>query len=259
MSIVFDQAVSFYDQTRGLPVQAERALAQALRHHTNLQEESKVLEIGVGTGRIALPLVRENCYSYIGVDLSRAMMQALRDKAQETPIKLVQADMTQLPFPDAVFDAVVAVHVFHLCNNWQTAMTEVQRVLRRGGMLLHGRTDHVVSPIRTLRRALFKLAEVDEHRRAVGLLQWSEVRPQLEQRFGPSEEIATLSWTIERTPQQLLDQLASRIWSSTWSLSDAALAQAVERGRALALDQFGDLEKPLIDEQQFWWELYTRH
>jgi ubiquinone/menaquinone biosynthesis C-methylase UbiE len=56
MSVVFDRAVAFYDRTRGLPLQAETWMAEVVG--VQVPAGSPVLEIGIGTGRIALPLVR---------------------------------------------------------------------------------------------------------------------------------------------------------------------------------------------------------
>src|SRR4028118_2035049 len=138
MSVVFDRAVAFYDRTRGLPPQAETSLAQVVGEDVPLAAGSKVLEIGVGTGRIALPLTRQHRYRYTGIDLSRNMMDVLRAKVSSEQISLVQGDVARLPFLAGTFDAVVAVHIFHLISGWQQAMDEVARVLRTGGVLLHG-------------------------------------------------------------------------------------------------------------------------
>src|SRR3712207_7789166 len=48
-------------------------------------------------------------------------------KARAMPIGLVQADAARLPFDNDTFDAVVAVHVFHLIGNWIEAMDEADR------------------------------------------------------------------------------------------------------------------------------------
>ena len=52
-------------------------------------------------------------------------------------MRVVLADMTTVPFADASFDVVIAMHVFHLVDGWQQAVHEVLRVLRPGGIFLH--------------------------------------------------------------------------------------------------------------------------
>ena len=56
MSIVFDRAISFYDQTRALDPSVMDKAMDVLAQQTGLTKQSQVLEIGVGTGRIAIPM-----------------------------------------------------------------------------------------------------------------------------------------------------------------------------------------------------------
>ncbi|MBV9786953.1 MAG: methyltransferase domain-containing protein [Chloroflexi bacterium] len=259
MSVVFDRAVAFYDRTRGLPQQAETWMAQVVGEDVPLAAGSKVLEIGVGTGRIALPLIRQNRYRYTGIDLSRSMMDVLRTKADSEQIALVQGDAERLPFADGAFDAVVGVHIFHLISGWQQAMDEVLRVLRPGGLLLHGRNSRVdSSPERQLRDYLHSLSNQQEQSRDPGLLEHDQIAGELEQRFGKPRELQTPSWTVTQTPGEILDMYADRCWSATWSLSDETLARAVAEGRRLAIERFGSLDAPLKDEQLFKWNVYRR-
>lgn len=260
MSVVFDRAATFYDQTRGIPLDAETWLAQTLREHTEIRAGSRVLEIGVGTGRIALPLVRANQYRYTGVDLSRDMMAVLRSKAADLPIALATADITRLPFADATFDAVVAVHIFHLVSDAPAAMDEARRVLRPNGVLLHGYNERdPASAVARLREAMTESVQANRFRAAAGLIEKDHLRAALlEQRFGAPRTIATPHWQTETTAQQVIDKFGARIWSCTWPLSDEQIATAVEHGTAWALHEFGRLDAPLVDEERFMWEVYTR-
>ncbi|MGH2579540.1 MAG: SAM-dependent methyltransferase, partial [Actinomycetota bacterium] len=53
-SIRFDRAAEFYDRTRALLPEAERATVELLR--AELAGRGRCLEVGVGTGLISLPL-----------------------------------------------------------------------------------------------------------------------------------------------------------------------------------------------------------
>src|SRR3954468_5578760 len=110
-SVAFDRAADYYDRTRGFPPGVERDVAALMARVGVLTAASRVLEIGVGTGRIALPLA-PHVRAYVGIDLARAMMDRLHAKRAGEPIYLTQGDVTRLPFPNAAFDAVIAVHVF---------------------------------------------------------------------------------------------------------------------------------------------------
>ena len=47
-----------------------------------------------------------------------------------------QADITALPYPSSSFDKVVAGNVIHLLDNPLTALKELNRVCKDGGMLI---------------------------------------------------------------------------------------------------------------------------
>ena len=133
-SVSFDRAAAFYDATRALPDGARDALADILA--AELAGRGPGLEIGVGTGRIALPL-HERGVALAGVDLAPAMLRRLVANAGgRLPFPLAQADATRLPLADGSFGAVLASHVLHLIPDWRAAVDEAVRVLRPGGVLL---------------------------------------------------------------------------------------------------------------------------
>src|SRR5439155_20922331 len=77
-AVSFDRAASYYDQTRSLTPAPTRAQADLLAGE--LDRHQPCLEIGVGTGRIALPLHGRGI-AMVGVDLSRPMLDVLVQKA----------------------------------------------------------------------------------------------------------------------------------------------------------------------------------
>jgi ubiquinone/menaquinone biosynthesis C-methylase UbiE len=93
------------------------------------------LEIGVGTGRIALPLIRAGRL-VVGVDISLEMMRRLVDNAAGSPPPLVAGDATRLPFRDRSFTSAIASHVLHLIPAWHLAVDELLRVMAPGGGLV---------------------------------------------------------------------------------------------------------------------------
>src|SRR5262245_28598658 len=132
-SVAFDRAADYYDQTRGYPPGEERAVASIIAQAGDFNKASRVLEIGVGTGRIALP-VSAYTGAYVGVDISRPMMARLKAKQSGEAVYVAEADATLLPFAEHSFDGAAAVHVFHLIPGWQKALAELKRVLRPGAM-----------------------------------------------------------------------------------------------------------------------------
>ncbi len=101
-----------------------------------------VLDVGGGTGRVAIPLINEG-HEVVIVDISRQMLVQSRRKSQESQegsrLQLVQADAESLPFHDhAAFDLVICLgDVLSYCNT-DIALGETVRVLKTGGALLVG-------------------------------------------------------------------------------------------------------------------------
>jgi ubiquinone/menaquinone biosynthesis C-methylase UbiE len=90
--------VAFHDATRGLP----EGVGGAIVASVGAVATTRFLEVGVGTCRIMLPLVRAGCLSH-GVDLSAAMLEALRkrlagDSGAAGRLHLARADAMALPF-----------------------------------------------------------------------------------------------------------------------------------------------------------------
>lgn len=133
-SVNFDRAAAYYDATRALPAESSEALTAMLA--TELAGRQPCLEIGVGTGRIALPL-HDRGVALAGADISVAMLRRLAENAGgASPFPLLQADATRLPTAAGSFGSVLAVHVLHLIPDWRVAVDEAFRVLRPGGTLL---------------------------------------------------------------------------------------------------------------------------
>lgn len=102
-----------------------------------------MLEVAVGTG-LNLPLYRAEV-RLTGIDLSPAMLDIARRRADDLGrnVDLREGDAHNLPFGNASFDSVVCT--FSLCNipDVDGALSEMNRVLRPGGMLIL--LDHIRS------------------------------------------------------------------------------------------------------------------
>ncbi len=235
-SIVFDRAADFYDQTRGFPPGQAPNVAALLVRAGGLTPASRVLEIGIGTGRIALPLA-PHVRAVYGVDLSCLMMDRLRAKRTTEPVHLAQADATRLPFPDRAFDAAVAVHVFHLIPNWQDVVCELTRVLRPDGVLLHGWNEHG-DEFKALTDA-WDTAVPPQERPEVGVPWQRRETFLLDLGWREVGQKQVIGFTEVRTPQSYLDHRRERKGSNTWRLSDEQIARGLAAMQAVIDTQFG--------------------
>jgi SAM-dependent methyltransferase len=127
----FDNRVSLqYDALRGHPPEVSPRIGAALAERFG--PGARVLEPGVGTGRIALPLVAAGC-KVVGVDLSADMLRALAGR-EEGDLSLVRGDITRLPFRAQTFDAAVCVHVLHLVDS-RSVLRQLLQLLRPGAYI----------------------------------------------------------------------------------------------------------------------------
>ena len=100
----------------------------------------RVLDLGCGDGLLTTSLATRGARA-VGVDIDRAMLRAAvarTDPDQREPARFVEGRLEQLPFPDAMFDVVVAVTVLCLLSDRAIAIREAARVLRPGGRLIIG-------------------------------------------------------------------------------------------------------------------------
>src|SRR5690349_19978950 len=115
ISLCYDRATEYYDAPRGYAEGSAERIHDAIVAYTGASQTTRFLELGVGTGRIALPFIRAG-YDYTGVDISQAIMESLRAKlagdhgAADYRFQLRQADIADLPFEDSAFDVIIAVH-----------------------------------------------------------------------------------------------------------------------------------------------------
>jgi demethylmenaquinone methyltransferase/2-methoxy-6-polyprenyl-1,4-benzoquinol methylase len=94
---------------------------------------SLVLDLGTGTGEMILELRRSRCRA-IGVDLSLRMLERGKAKAGSAGT-FVCGDALQLPFAAGSFDGLVSAFVLRNLEDVGLALTEMRRVLKRGGRL----------------------------------------------------------------------------------------------------------------------------
>lgn len=104
----------------------------------------RVLDLGAGFGRHAFATARLGAH-VVAADLALDEMQATKDTfaamyvegevTAETSTTCVQGNGLWLPFPDQIFDRVIASEVLEHVPDDLSVMTELYRVLKPGGRL----------------------------------------------------------------------------------------------------------------------------
>lgn len=246
-SVAFDHAADYYDRTRGFPSGVENEIAALMAVSGGFTSSSRVLEIGVGTGRIALPL-SAHVGVYYGIDLARPMLERLRAKQQTEPVYITQGDATHLPCARHSFDGVIAVHVFHLIPGWRDVLSEVTRVLRPGAPLVHGWNGRLVSDsLQTVWREA-----THEANEAAGAIPPAQRETFLyENGWRAAGELRAHPFVVYRSPQEFISLMEQRVFSSTWRMSDEQIAHGLAAVREYVAAHYDDPTQPEALDSQF--------
>ena len=100
-----------------------------------------ILELGCGTGRVALPLAKDGSL-VVGIDRSASMLARARRRVSraklQSRVQLIRGDIRHLPFPDKTFPLVMAPYgILQSLLDEQllrATLQDVRRVLSRHGI-----------------------------------------------------------------------------------------------------------------------------
>ena len=130
---LFDRIAPRYDLVnRLMTLGMDRAWRRATVEAARVAADERVLDLACGTGDLAA-LCRARGASVIGLDLSRAMLEAARRRAPGCG--LVQGDGSSLPLPDASLDVVTCGFALRNFAEIDPVLDECARVLVPGGRL----------------------------------------------------------------------------------------------------------------------------
>jgi ArsR family transcriptional regulator len=134
-----------------------------------------IVDIGTGTGAL-LPLLAATGARLTAVDASEAMLARARELCRREGldgVRFERADIQELPFGDAVFDAAYGSMVLHHVPDPRRAIGEMVRVVKPGGLVVvMSFTRHQLGWLReelAHRWPGFAREEIEEHFAAHGL------------------------------------------------------------------------------------------
>jgi SAM-dependent methyltransferase len=132
----FSPHVQRYDE---LGVHLQEKAADAQLEGVDLRGQS-VLDVGCGTGVLALKALALGARAAFCGDISMLMMLAAKRKAPSTAghVHFAQLDADSLPFADNQFDAALSGMTFGLLPDQLGALREMVRVVKPGGIVCIG-------------------------------------------------------------------------------------------------------------------------
>ena len=143
-------AIHQFDEREALRLEKQYAIPVMVEQRRctldalNLQPGERVLDVGSGPGYLTQQIAALTGPQgrVCAIDTSESMLEAGKQRcASYANVEFQHADACKLPFPDASFDAAVAVQVYLFVPELDLALPELLRVLRPGGRAVVVDTD----------------------------------------------------------------------------------------------------------------------
>lgn len=110
------------------------------RQIADLQNGSKILDVGIGAGVFSESLIKtiKHDYQIFGIDISEKILETAQQNLirYNTEFHLEKGDARQLPFKEGEMDLVISGLALEHAHDPQTAIREMTRVLRPGSMII---------------------------------------------------------------------------------------------------------------------------
>jgi ubiquinone/menaquinone biosynthesis C-methylase UbiE len=116
----------------------------------HINQGKYVLEVGCGVGRTACFIAKKIGSRVVGVDISEGMIDRSNERAKregvENRVEFKVADVQELPFENALFDAVIGESITAFPENKKRAVCEYVRVTKPGGYVGLNETTWLKTP-----------------------------------------------------------------------------------------------------------------
>ena len=107
-----------------------------IKRHIDLKPGEKLIDVACGRGGNGLVVARDLGAQLVGVDLSTEAVKAAKRRIDDFGMReraeFLAADMRELPFSDAEFDAALCVDTLYMVPDKRAGLQQIRRVLKPG-------------------------------------------------------------------------------------------------------------------------------
>ncbi|CAA0123814.1 27-O-demethylrifamycin SV methyltransferase [Halioglobus japonicus] len=135
-----DLHYGYFHTGREQLVEATNALTDQMLELAALQPDSKVLDVGCGTGKAGCRMASEHAACVVGISPSKACVEKAQTLSRSMNLhhlaQFCDGDGTNLQYADESFDCVWVMESSHLMQDKPALLRECARVLRPGGRVV---------------------------------------------------------------------------------------------------------------------------
>lgn len=239
VSVNFDRAAEYYDSSRGSTAEHDRKTTDMLAQE--LGGRGRILEVGIGTGQVALPLF-ERGVPMAGIDPSAGMLAKLVEKSGGTPpFPLARGDATRMPVRDDAFGGAVVRWVLHLIPEWESAVREMVRVVRPGGVLIV-QLGSLDGPWEEIRQTFAAEAGVSSEPVGIAWGDYERLGAVVRDDGVSARPLPTMRVENDEPLEAFIGGIEANRYSWTWGVPEDVLHRAAPKVRRWAEERFGALD-----------------
>jgi ubiquinone/menaquinone biosynthesis C-methylase UbiE len=160
-----------YDETNTLEhpryIQSYKDIFENVLFNYSQNNEQSILDVGCGTGFLLQFLEDSGRKKVFASDITPKMLQIASSKY---PLpNYFRGDTYSLPFKENTFDYVLCNSLLHHLYDWESALVELVRVLKRGGTLFVGcePNSYVYKLFNPLRKIVYKFSRDKRKKTAI--------------------------------------------------------------------------------------------
>jgi SAM-dependent methyltransferase len=141
----YTQIAETWDKARPLYDRNMELCLNLIAKQAGSRNQIKLLDLGCGTGRFAIPFANQLGYSVTAIDNSKEMIEKAKQKDADSSVVWLVQDVTNLAIGESAFDVIFMSHLLHHLDNPQALIKKCYQILKPNGVIInrYGALEHI--------------------------------------------------------------------------------------------------------------------